>query len=643
MSIRTMMNAIRKKTESSSYLDSKLLKPTGYIDTGCLAVNRIISGSVYNGVPEGRITTFFGESGCVPADRNVKILVKLNKKNSKYLATKTGYSASEFNCPYAKKIEWLEHVGFSLCEISREIKLSRQSLIKIKKNTTSNVRHATKDKIDSFIDRNTYNCKIGNLDYVIDNSAPLLIKTPNVFTTCGHVINKGLKPCIKITTKHTQIVCSNDHLIKTADWIFAENLIAGDCLATEYGLEPISNIEKVANQTCFDIEIFNDDNCYYIDDVVSHNSGKSRIVAQIIINALTKNNYDIILYFDSEGGALYDLIKNTGADLSKIEHIVIANTEEAMIKMLSAYAEIEAEIKDIDEKNKVIQAKNEKIQAKLDKQAKKAKKGEVVTAAVGLDARAKVEEEDNEGTELKPLLVAPKVMSVLDSFGMLVSSKLLNDATEKDKMVQDMGSGARIKNNFIKSMTIPVLKTNAPLIILNHIYDNPGAMYATKIKDQPGGKGLQFASAVIVQSTKTLEKDKTEGGLVEGNSYFKGNMIKYFTTKNRLVKLGYEAEMFVDLNYGISKYDGLIEDAKRYGYITGPTKGRYLVPKYSDKAVTREDLLTNDEIWNSFIKEFNEKSEKDMQYGSGDSQMVDVEESEDSEEFDENDSIEQEK
>jgi hypothetical protein len=319
--------------------------------------------------------------------------------------------------------------------------------------------------------------------------------------------------------------------------------------------------------------------------------------------------------------------------MSKIEHIVIANTEEAMVKMLSAYAEIEAEIKDIDEKNKIIQKKNDEILAKREKNAKKAKKTGTDTNTTDVTAEEKSEED-----ELKPLLVAPKVLSILDSFGMLVSNKLLVDATEKDKMVSDMGSSARAKNNFIKSMTIPVLKTNAALIILNHMYDNPGAMYTSKIKDQPGGKGLQFAASVIVQSTKSLEKDKTDGGLVEGNSYFKGNMIKYFTTKNRLVKLGYEAEMFVDLNHGISKYDGLIEDAKRYGYITGPVKGRYMIPKYSDKPVSRDELLTNDDIWNSFIKEFNEKSEKDMQYCSGNGQMIDKSDI-DIEEFDTDDEI----
>lgn len=635
MSIKTMLNAIRKKTESTSYENSKLLKPTGYIDTGCYAVNRIISGNVYNGVPEGRITTFFGESGCVPSDRIIKLLVKVNNKNTGYLYPRTGYSSSEFTCSYSNKIKWLEHIGYSLCEISKEIKLSRQSLIKIKNNENINVRHATKAKIDSFIDRNTYNCTLANLDNIIDSSLPVLIKTPNMFTTCSHLIKKGIKPCKQISTKHTVIVCSNDHLIKSTDWIFAENLIVGDNVLTEFGLEAIIDIKDVGEKECFDVEIFNDDNCYYIDGVVSHNSGKSRIVAQIIINAITKNNYDLVLYFDSEGGALYDLIKNAGADLSKIEHIVIANTEEAMIKMLNAYAEIEAEIKDIDAKNLVIQEKNDRILEKNAKASKKAKKGNVEPSVGDISTT-----EDNTTEELTPLLVAPKVLSILDSFGMLVSNKLIVDATEKDKMVSDMGSSARSKNSFIKAMTIPVLKTNAALIILNHIYDNPGAMYTSKIKDQPGGKGLQFASSIIVQSTKSLEKDKTEG-LVEGESYFKGNMIKYFTTKNRLVKLGYEAEMFVDLNYGISKYDGLIEDAKRYGYIIGPSKGRYTVPSYSDKSVTRAQLLTDDKIWESFIKEFNEKSEKDMQYGSGDSQMIDTDESDDTEEFNENDTIDQ--
>jgi len=611
MSLRTLMNNIRKKTESTSYTNSKLLKPSGYIDTGCYAVNRIISGNIYNGIPEGRITTFFGESGCVPVDRTVKVLVKINDKISKYLTTRTGYSASEFTCNYANKINWLETIGYSLCQISKETSLSRQTLTKIKNASITELRYSTKAKIDSFIDRNTYTCTIGDINAILDNSdSKAYIKSPEGFIKFGNLIKKGLKECIKINTKSTEIICSLDHLIKINEWIFASNLVTGDVILTEYGLENIIEIKSVGSLECVDIETFDDEHSYYIDEVVSHNSGKSRIVAQIIINALTKNNYDIIFYFDSEGGGLFDLIKNAGVDLNKIEHVVIANTEEATIKMLTVYDQLEQEIKSIDEKNEKTKEKNEKNKKKIES-------GEIVADTFE---------------------VAPKVLCVLDSFGMLVSNKLLVDATEKDKMVSDMGSQARGKNNFIKAMTIPVLKTNAALIVLNHIYDDPSAMYTSKIKNQPGGKGLHFASCIIVQSTKTLEKDK-EAGLTEGESYFKGNMIKYFTIKNRLVKLGYEAEMFVDLNYGISKYDGLIEEAKRYGFITGGAKGRYMVPSYSDKSVTMKEILVNDDIWNTFIASFNEKSEKDMQYGSGDSghRLDASEDEEDSDDEDFND------
>lgn len=589
MSLRTMMNAIRKKTESESYSDSKYLKPSGYIDTGCYAVNRIISGNIYKGIPEGRITTFFGESGCVPENRNIKILVKVNNKNATFLTSHIGYSASEYTCSYKEKISWLETIGYSLSQIAKETFISRQTLTKIKNNSIKDIRYATKAKIDSYIDRNTYNTLIGNVDKLLASSENILVSTPKGYSKCGHIIRKGLKECLEIVTTSHISIASTDHMFQNGnvEWVFAENLLVNDTLLTDKGVESIVDIVNKGLIECVDIELFNEDHTYFIDGISSHNSGKSRIVAQIIINALTKNNYDVIFYFDSEGGALFDLIKNSGCDVSKIEHVLVANTEEATVKMLNIYAEIAAEIKNINEKNEAITEKN-------DKNKKKILAGEMIA---------------------EPLEVAPKVLCVLDSFGMLVSNKLLTDATEKDKMVSDMGSQARGKNNFIKAMTIPVLKTNAALIVINHIYDDPSAMYTSKIKNQPGGKGLHFASCVIVQSTKTLEKDKVDG-LTEGESYFKGNMIKYFTIKNRLVKLGYEAEMFVDLNYGISKYDGLVEEAKRYGFITGGAKGRYLVPTYSDKSVTMSEILTNDDIWNTFIAEFNEKSEKDMQYGS---------------------------
>jgi RecA/RadA recombinase len=178
-----------------------------------------------------------------------------------------------------------------------------------------------------------------------------------------------------------------------------------------------------------------------------------------------------------------------------------------------------------------------------------------------------------------------------------------------------MGLKAKLKNDFIKSMMIPSIKTNMALVVINHVYDNPGAMYASKTKEQPGGKGLQFASHIIVQSSKSLARDKEEG-LDEGQSYFKANEITYFTTKNRLVKLGYEAKMMIDLNHGIGKWDGLLDEARRYDFIQGGGAGRYQVPSYSDKSLTMKEIMGNDEVWTSFLNAFNERSRKDMQYGS---------------------------
>ncbi len=213
---------------------------------------------------------------------------------------------------------------------------------------------------------------------------------------------------------------------------------------------------------------------------------------------------------------------------------------------------------------------------------------------------------------LKDGIKSIKALVVLDSFGALVSNKTIADAVVKDKQVSDMGSTARLKNTMMKSMMTRVMKANASLIVLNHVYDDPSAMYASKIKAMPGGHGLQFASSVIIQTSKKLEKDENS----KEASYYKGNLLRFFTTKNRIIKPGYTAECFIDFDEGINKWEGLIEDARRYGFITGGSGGRYKIPSYSDKTLRMNDLLTNDEAWETFIDAFNETSQKEMIYGS---------------------------
>lgn len=306
-------------------------------------------------------------------------------------------------------------------------------------------------------------------------------------------------------------------------------------------------------------------------------SGKSLLAANAIIDALKNKNFQCVYYIDSEGGALWSYIKNGGVDLSMIEHVPVHSIEDCAIKMLQLYDSL-------------------------------------VQAA----AEWKKDPANNE---------EPRILCVLDSFGALAADKLVADAA-KDKMSSDMGLGAKLRNSMVRGLMMRVVQSNCPLIIINHTYSDPAALFASKFKAIPGGEGIKFASHVMLQMTKLLiksadtefltgnESDKQDVGL------YKGNRIRAFCVKNRVVKPCYEATMFIDFNNGIAKYDGLIEDAVNMGFIQD-ARGGYIVPSYSDKRVTYKELVSNEKIWNTFIDKFNEESIKRMGYSNSVSNALD--------------------
>ena len=307
-------------------------------------------------------------------------------------------------------------------------------------------------------------------------------------------------------------------------------------------------------------------------------SGKSLIVSQIIANALdpNQNNYDVVFYIDSEGGGLWDYLKSKNVNLEKIEYLPVASTEECAVQMIQIYDSLE---------------------------------------------KAKAE-----GNPIKALVV-------LDSFGALSADKIITDATNKSQMVQDMGTGARLKNTLMSTLMMRVVRSNCSLIVINHVYDNPGALFTSKVKDMPGGKKLVFASHVIVQTAKRLIKENdTEFGTAamdnnrgEDAGFFKGNTLKFFTVKNRIVKPGLEAWVYIDFDYGAGKWDGLLDKAIEYGFVIKDGR-KYRVPTFSeDKKFTWDELLTHDEVWESFIHQFNEKSKEGIKYGSRNEIPVDIE------------------
>lgn len=286
-----------------------------------------------------------------------------------------------------------------------------------------------------------------------------------------------------------------------------------------------------------------------------NSTGKSLISAKIMANALNEG-FDHIFYFDSEGGALRDFFENVGCDTEKIEQILVQSVEEAQLQILNVYNMIQ----EFKEKNP---------------------------------------DED------------VKFLCVLDSLGALVAEKVTRDA-DKGKVASEMGGRAKLCNTLMKAITVPAIKTDTTMIVLNHVYDDPSAMFTQKIKMQSGGKGLQYMASLSIQCTRNLEKETEK----EADGYYSGTNLRFFTVKNRLCRPSLEAEIYLDFKKGfVNKYDGLFDEAVRYGFIQCPSQGYFTVPSYDpDKKYRRSQIENNEEIWQTFIKDFDERSMQDLKY-----------------------------
>ena len=227
-------------------------------------------------------------------------------------------------------------------------------------------------------------------------------------------------------------------------------------------------------------------------------SSKSLLAANAIVDALKNKNFQAVYYFDSEGGALWDYIKNSGVNLEQIEHVPVHSIEDCATKILQLYDSL-------------------------------------------IQAAAEYKQDPTNNDE-------PKVLCVLDSFGGLAADKLLTDAV-KDKMTNDMGLSAKLRNSMMRGLMMRVVQSNCPLIIINHTYSDPSAMFASKFKAIPGGEGIKYASHVMLQMTKLMIKS-SDTEFLTGNEtdeqdvgLYKGNRIRAFCVKNRVAKPCYEATM----------------------------------------------------------------------------------------------------
>jgi RecA/RadA recombinase len=208
----------------------------------------------------------------------------------------------------------------------------------------------------------------------------------------------------------------------------------------------------------------------------------------------------------------------------------------------------------------------------------------------------------------------PPMMFVLDSLGLLSTSKEMEDSLE-GKDTRDMTKAQIIKAAF-RVLTLKLAKVKIPMLVTNHVYDLVGSY--VPMKELGGGTGLKYAASTIAMLTKKKEKD-TSGEVV-------GNIIRVKMYKSRLSKENKDVEVLLTYDKGLNKYFGLLDLAEKYEIIK-KVSTRYELP--SGTKVFGKEINTNPEKY--FTPEIMERLEdaarREYSYGGIDNSNRDNQES----------------
>lgn len=152
----------------------------------------------------------------------------------------------------------------------------------------------------------------------------------------------------------------------------------------------------------------------------------------------------------------------------------------------------------------------------------------------------------------KPVKDRKKMLFVLDSLGMLSTTKEMSD-TESGKDARDMTRAPSIKAAF-RVLTLKLSKANIAMYLTNHVYDSMSMYSAKQIS---GGSGLKYSANYIITLSKSKEKD-SEGNVV-------GAIIKCKAIKSRETRENTSVSTLLSHESGLDRYYGLVDLALDFG------------------------------------------------------------------------------
>ena len=206
----------------------------------------------------------------------------------------------------------------------------------------------------------------------------------------------------------------------------------------------------------------------------------------------------------------------------------------------------------------------------------------------------------------------------IDSIANL-QSELELKRMDKESTSADMGTYAKAIKSLLKTCTNMSTLTKTPIIITNHVYDDPSAMYPSLEKNMPGGKAAVYLPSVTIQLARKLVKDddgKTlDSKLAVAQKNYSGVVIRALTVKNRFIKQYLEGEMYLSFSTGLSKYYGLLEIMRGMGVVEA--KGPVYYDWNGEKLGYQKAFRNDKELWdNKLLPELESRIKAEWSYGN---------------------------
>ncbi len=209
-----------------------------------------------------------------------------------------------------------------------------------------------------------------------------------------------------------------------------------------------------------------------------------------------------------------------------------------------------------------------------------------------------------------------KFIIAIDSLANLNSEMELT-RMDKENTSADMGTFAKSIKSLLKTCTQMSTLTQTPILVTNHVYDDPSKMYPSLEQNIAGGKAAIYLPSVTIQlARKPMESDggkTTDDSTAASQKKYAGVVIRALTVKNRFVKQYLEGQMYLSFSTGLDKRFGLLEIMKDIGVVT--LKGSIYSDWNGNKLGFYKKWRKDDAVWDVLLPELERRIKIDWAYG----------------------------